>query len=160
MNNTNFDPNNNVQPEQPQNQPPYQQPQYQQPQYQQPQYQQPPYQQYQYPQMPMQSTAGKGQSVAALVLGIVSAAFSMFLAVAFPINLIFLVCGIVGIVLGVIGRKKSIEANGKASGLATAGFVLSIIGTVLSGLFIVSCLACVACASTGASSLGSALLYY
>lgn len=151
MNNTNFDPNN-VQPEQPQNQQQYQQPQYQQPPYQQ--------YQYQYQQMPMQSNAGKGQSVAALVLGIVSAAFSMFLAVAFPINLIFLVCGIVGIVLGVTGRKKSIEANGKASGLATAGFVLSIIGTVLSGLFIVSCLACVACASTGASSLGSALLYY
>ncbi|MBO5009381.1 MAG: hypothetical protein IKJ13_02665 [Clostridia bacterium] len=110
--------------------------------------------------MPAQSTAGKGQSVAALVLGIVSAAFSMFLAVAFPVNLIFLACGIIGIVLGVMGRKKSIEANGKASGIATAGFVLSIIGTVLSALFIVSCLACVACVGAGASSLGSSLLYY
>jgi len=90
---------------------------------------------------------GKGMSVAALVLGICSAAFSLFWAAVFPVNLLFLACGIVGIVLAALGRKKSKECYGKASGIETAGLVLSIIGTSLSALFIVSCLACVSCIS-------------
>ena len=103
------------------------------------------------PQMP----TGKGYSVAALVLGICSAFFSMFLASAFPISLIFFACGIIGIAMGVVGRKKSIACFGRPSGLATAGFVLSIIGTSLSGIFILSCVACIACIGAEVGSIGS-----
>ena len=98
---------------------------------------------------------GKAFSVTALVLGICSAFFSMFLAAAFPINLLFLACGIVGIVLGLMGRKKSQACYGRPSGIATAGFILSIIGSALSALFILSCLACVACIGSEVGALGS-----
>ena len=98
---------------------------------------------------------GKAFSVTALVLGICSAFFSMFLAAAFPINLLFLACGIVGIVLGLMGRKKSQACYGRPSGLATAGFILSIIGSALSALFILSCLACVACIGSEIGALDS-----
>lgn len=76
-------------------------------------------------------------AVASLVLGIVSVVFSL-------IGLYFygLVAGIVGIVLGVIAKKKN------PSGMATAGFVLSIIGTVLCAIVFVACAACIGAAST------------
>lgn len=106
----------------------------------------------QYGQMPFNNqpgmppvSDGKAMSIAALVLGILSAAFSTFFSWTFPVSLIFLVCGIVGIVLAVLGRKKSTACYGRPSGMATAGFVLSIIGTTFSALFLLSCLACYAC---------------
>ena len=98
---------------------------------------------------------GKAFSVAALVLGICSAAFSMILAWSFPVSLLFLACGIAGIILGVMGRKKSTACYGKPSGVATAGFVLSIIGTSISALFILSCLACAACIGAELGAISS-----
>ena len=62
----------------------------------------------------------KGKSIAALVLGICG-----FLGCCSPI--IGLVCGILGIVFGVKGRKDE-----NAQGLATAGLVLGIITVILS----------------------------
>ena len=59
-----------------------------------------------------------GQAVAALVLGIAS------IVLAFLIPLGGVICGIIGIVLGV--RTKDFDAMGKG------GFVCSIIGTALS----------------------------
>jgi hypothetical protein len=82
-------------------------------------------------------------AVAGLVLGILSLiGGSIPGANAFPMWLF----GIVGIVLSAIARKK------EPSGIATAGLVLSIIGTVLSFIFF---LACAVCAAGVASSLGS-----
>ena len=102
---------------------------------------------------------GKAFSIAALVLGVCSAGLSLIFAWwTFPISIIFLVCGVAGIVLGVLGRQKSTACYGRPNGLATAGFVLSIIGTAISALFVLSCLACYACASAELAALDS--LYY
>ena len=59
------------------------------------------------------------------------------------------IIGIVGIILGVLARKNN------PSGIATAGFVCSIIGTVISLLFY---LACVACLGAGAAATSSCVL--
>lgn len=74
--------------------------------------------------------------VAALVLGIVSIVF------AFLYPLVGVIAGIVGIILGNMAKKDPATA-----GMGTAGFVLSIIGTVLCLLFWIMCAAV-------ASSLG------
>jgi len=79
-------------------------------------------------------------AVAGLVLGILSlVGGSIPGANAFPCWLF----GIVGIILSSIARKK------QPSGMATAGLVLSIIGTILS---LITFIACVACATAAASS--------
>lgn len=73
--------------------------------------------------------------VAALVLGIVS----LVIAVFFPaIGWVGAITGIVGIILGAIAKK-----NGK-KGAATAGLVMSIIGTALALVTYLACAACVA----------------
>lgn len=71
-------------------------------------------------------------AVASLVLGIVAVVFS-FIGLYLP----GLLAGIIGIVLGVMAKKKN------PSGMATAGFVLSIIGTILCALVFIACAACV-----------------
>lgn len=80
---------------------------------------------------------GKGFSVAALVLGIcgVCVPYAGVLA-------------ILGIVFGVIGRAKSVECYGKASGMATAGLVLGIVGTAFAFLWI----GCICACTTGCGS--------
>lgn len=64
------------------------------------------------------NTGGKGYSISALVLGIVSIVFvySWFLTVP---------CGILAIIFGINGKKR----DGK--GMAKAGFILGIIGLSL-----------------------------
>lgn len=80
----------------------------------------------------MENTTQKNpMAIAGLVLGIVSVVF------AFLYVWIGLVTGIVGIVLSVKGRKIPSK-----KGMATAGLVLSIIGTSLSGI-LVACALCV-----------------
>ena len=73
-------------------------------------------------------------AVASLVLGIVSIIFSFFGGINFFGGII----GIVGIILGVYGKKDESK-----KGMATAGLVCSIIGTVLCFIFYVACVACV-----------------
>lgn len=73
-------------------------------------------------------------AVASLVLGIISIVLSFFGG----INLFGGIIGIVGIVLGVYGKK-----NPEKKGMATAGLVCSIIGTILCLIFYVACVACV-----------------
>lgn len=90
---------------------------------------------------------GKGLSVTALVLGIVSAVLAWF----YMVNIVALVCGVVGIICAAKGKKRALAANA-ATGIATAGLVLSIIGTCLAGIGFVSCTLCVACASAAAGS--------
>ena len=86
----------------------------------------------------------KGFSIAALVCGILGIVGS-FIPVICYFTLVF---GILGIVFGVIGRKRAM-ANQK--GLATAGLVLGIIGTVFSGVGVL----CVACACGVAGVAGT-----
>ena len=83
---------------------------------------------------------GKGFSIAALVLGIVAIVLAWF----YMVNIAALVCGIVGIILAVKGKKLA-KAAGAPTGIATAGLVLSIIGTIIAGIGFLACTICVAC---------------
>lgn len=58
---------------------------------------------------------GKGYSVAGLVLGIVSSVLAWF----YLVNIAALVCGIVGILLAVKGKKLAVSASAP-TGLGTA----------------------------------------
>jgi len=71
--------------------------------------------------------AGKGLAVASLVMGIL-ALVNMFWMVP---GIIF---GILGIIFAAIAKKK-----GNTSGMGTAGLIMSIIGLVLSGIFLAVC---------------------
>ena len=86
---------------------------------------------------------GKGLSVAALVLGIISSILAWF----YMINIVALICGIVGIVCAAKGKKAAI-ATASPTGMATAGLVLSIIGTCSAGIGFFSCTLCVICATS------------
>ena len=83
-------------------------------------------------------------AVAGLVLGILSLiGGSIPGANAFPMWLF----GIVGIILSAIARKK------EKSGIATAGLVLSIIGTVLALITFIACAVCLGAVAGGLNSL-------
>lgn len=71
-------------------------------------------------------------AVASLVLGIATIVFSII-----GLYIPGLIMGIVGIVLGVLAKKKN------PSGMATAGLVCSIVGTVLCAIIFIACAACV-----------------
>jgi len=60
---------------------------------------------------------GKGKAIAALVLGII--------AIVLPVPILDLACGIAGLIMA----SKS-KQEGYTDGMRTAGFVLSVIGTV------------------------------
>jgi len=53
------------------------------------------------------------------------------------------ITAIVGLILGISGRKKTVEV-GAPTGLATAGIVLSIIGLAGAVLTVVLCISCIA----------------
>lgn len=91
---------------------------------------------------------GKNLSIAALVCGILG-----IIGGWIPVVCYFtLVLSIVGIVLGVKGKKIAQETN-EGSGLATAGLVLGIIGTVFG---VIGVLCAIACAGSLAA-LGSSM---
>ncbi len=73
------------------------------------------------------------------------------------INIAALVCGIVGIICAAKG-KKAAKLAAVPTGLATAGLVLSIIGTCLAGIGFFSCTLCVLCTAGAAEAAGAALL--
>lgn len=68
-------------------------------------------------------------AVASLVLGIISIVFAV-IGLGLPIGFI---CGVVGIVMGILGKKD----------MAKAGFICSIVGTALSILTLIACTACI-----------------
>ena len=78
-------------------------------------------------------------AVASLVLGIISTIWGVIL----PSKIIGAIIGIVGIVLGAVVKK-----NDPSNGMATAGLVLSVVGTVLCLIISVACAA--ACGACGA----------
>ena len=123
-----------------------QQPAY--PQQPQPSYQQPGYTPNAYASTPYQQPGapqpGKGMAITSLVLGIVSIVFWFFFT---PGGVI---CGIVGLILGIMAKSK-----GFSGGMQTGGLVTSIIGTALCAISLVACLACLGSVGVGLESLGS-----
>lgn len=73
-------------------------------------------------------------AVASLVLGIISIVFAV-IGLGLPIGFI---CGVVGIVMGILGKKDMAKAS-----MAKAGFICSIVGTALSILTLIACTACI-----------------
>lgn len=102
----------------------------------------------------------KALSIVGLILGILAIVFFWV-----PIyNTVFLACGIVGIVLSAMGRKKA-KAAGVSAGLGTAALILSIIGTCLCGIGFFTCTLCagaLACSEEAAldAALDAAEMYY
>ena len=76
--------------------------------------------------------------IASLVLGIISIVIGVFSAGS--LGWVGAVIGIIGIVLAIQGKKIPDQAN-----LALAGFICSIIGTVLCVLTYIACVAGVGC---------------
>ncbi len=74
-------------------------------------------------------------AVASLVLGIVAILFGVF---GSGLQFVGAICGIVGIILAVKGKEEPDKA-----GIAKAGLVCSIIGTVLSLILFIACIACI-----------------
>lgn len=87
---------------------------------------------------------GKNKAVASLVCGILSIVL-MWLGYG---ALIGIISGIVAIVLAISAKK-----DGFTEGMQKAGLILGIIGTVLSGIFFVSCVICVGALTAAASSV-------
>lgn len=98
--------------------------------------------------MDQQNIPGKNAAIGSLVCGILSIVFWFFGVT----SLLSLIMGIVGLVLASNSKKAGFEG-----GLRTAGFVLSIIGTVFGALIFVSCIACAGMlgAAGGLSALSS-----
>ena len=86
-----------------------------------------------------QSVPGKGAAIGSMVCGIVSIVFWFFGVTAF----LSLILGIVGLVLANNSKKA-----GYNDGLRTAGFVLSLLGTIFGALIFISCVACLGAAGT------------
>ena len=82
---------------------------------------------------------------ASLVLGIIAVVLSLF----FPV--IAAIVGVIGIILGALAKKKA------PSGVATAGLVLSIIGTALAVALYLACVACIAAADSAVNDAFNAL---
>ena len=110
------------------------------------------YNTYQPPVNPQPVDDGKNLSIVALVCGIVSIIVG-FIPVPFFFILI-LGTAVVALILGIMGRGKSVKAYGKATGLATAGLVLGIIAIALSPFFAACniCTTCTVCALQDASN--------
>lgn len=82
-------------------------------------------------------------AVASLVLGICSLVFPFI-----GLGWLSMILGIVGIILGALGRK-----NVEKKGMATAGLVLSIISVALGLIMWIACAACVGALATAGSAL-------
>ena len=83
---------------------------------------------------------GRGQAIASLVLGIISIVFVWF---GYS-TLVGLACGIVGVFMAAGAKKR-----GYTGGMRTAGFVCSLVGTILCALVFAACIACIACVAAG-----------
>ncbi len=82
-----------------------------------------------------------GKAIASLVLGILSCVCVFFgIAIIFG-EIIGIVLGVIGLVLGISARKEC------PSGMATAGIVLSIISLAVCAVGLLACVACVGCMS-------------
>lgn len=87
-------------------------------------------------------------AIASLVLGIAAVVFAVIIPAYGWLGIIL---GIIGIVLAVMAKKQA------PNGMATAGLVLSIIGTALAAIFWIACIACYAAANNATNGLLSQL---
>lgn len=87
-------------------------------------------------------------AVASLVLGIISLVVGVFVS---GFGWIGSILGIVGIILGAVARKNGPEEK---AGIAKAGLVCSILGTILGLLLYVACVACVGGLASAMPELG------
>lgn len=92
-------------------------------------------------------------AVASLVLGIVG----VVLTCIFPVLPIGLILGVIAIVLAVLG-KKSMAAQGKPTGMATAGLVLGIIAAAIGGIVFAACMICYSAASSAVDAATASAL--
>ena len=76
--------------------------------------------------------------IASLVLGIISIVIGVFSAGS--LGWMGAIIGIIGIIVGIQGKKIPEQA-----GMAQAGFVCSIVGTILCLLTYAACIACMSC---------------
>ena len=90
-------------------------------------------------QPPAASNPGKGLGITGMVMGIVSLLCNTVCScmygsvLGFPLS-------IVGLILSIIAKKKS-KAAGCSNGMATAGFVMNLIGVILCALAILAIVA-------------------
>ena len=87
-----------------------------------------------------------GLAIAGLVLGLVGIVFTFIPVVA--LSWVGLICAIVGLVLSIKAQKDSVAMTGQKNGMATAGFILSIISLVIAVIGIIVAIAAVACITT------------
>ncbi len=73
------------------------------------------------------SNKNNGLAIAGFVVSLVSIFFNFYC-----------ITGIVGIILSVIGLKKSSELGGKGKGMAIAGIILGVVGIVIGIIAIVT----------------------
>ena len=83
--------------------------------------------------------------VAALILGIVSVVIGCFFSY---LGWIGIICGILGIIFAAVAKKNPKTNNGTA----TAGLVLSIIGTALSLILFLACVVFVGAVGAAAAA--------
>jgi hypothetical protein len=80
--------------------------------------------------LPAPATTGNGFAVASLVLGIVG--------VVLTITFVFgLICDVLAVVFGALGRTKAREGSANNASLATAGMILGLVGLGLLLLLVV-----------------------
>lgn len=91
----------------------------------------------------MPKPQSNGKAVASLVLGIIAVVTLFFGTFAW----IGVICGIIGLILGAQARRET------PSGIATAGFVLSLIAVILCALTFIACIACVGALGAAAASM-------
>lgn len=95
------------------------------------------------------------KSIIALVCGLVGLILSFFTSsVAVPV--IALVLAVIGIVFGALGMKES-KTTGNGHGLAVAGLVLGIIGTVFAFAGVICAVACATATSAVNEATGGLL---
>ncbi len=78
---------------------------------------------------------GRGTAIASLVLGIISLVCIFFGTYAFLGS----ICGIVGLILSIVSKNQGFKG-----GIRTAGFVLNLIGVIITVLVTIACVACFA----------------
>lgn len=92
----------------------------------------------------------KSLSAAAMLLGIFGSICASFPVTIFQI--VAVAMSVVGLILGLIARKRTINKFGAPLGLANAGVVLGIIGTVIS-------VACLICMGTCGNNVCARIVY-
>ncbi len=83
--------------------------------------------------------------IASLVLGIIAILLAVITGAI--LGWLAIILGIVGIILGVIAKKNPEDK------FAKPGLICSIVGTVLSVVVYIACIACLSAAGTGLSSI-------